>query len=197
MTGKAIPISSMSVKEQRERRAQGRSNHHGKSKICCHAFRRTGRTGSSEPHHGVQAVRLHQGKNPEDYEELLRLGSKDVAVREFLESIHENGDVLFEKEIPFPNGSYAEIMVFAPISIEDSAGAAVILYAVEHNEFNHITDSCLDRRCTSPKTPARYQLNHITDSRLDRLWKMDDRYGNTYIIDVREQEREIVDTPHA
>lgn len=136
-----------------------------------------------------------KGKDPEDYEELLRLGSKDAAVREFLESIHEDVDALFDKEIPFPNGSYAEIMVFAPISIEDSAGAAVILYAVEHNEFNHITDSCLDRCCTSPKTPARYQLNHITDSRLDRLWKMDDRYGNTYIIDVREQEREIDKSP--
>lgn len=105
-----------------------------------------------------------KGDSYEEYEKLRQYSEKDAAVREFLDSIHEDGDLLFYKKVPFADGKYAEIMVTAPESIEDTAYAEAFLHDKDGNMIGE-ADS---------------------DFRLDRQWKMVDRDGNQYVLYVQE-----------
>lgn len=97
----------------------------------------------------------------------------DSEIREFADSLEEKSEYLFQKEIPFPDGTHAVIRVTPADSMEDRAFAQAFLYDADGIEIGF----------TEP------YFN------LDQKWDLEDGNGTTYTIDVREKKREIDKTP--
>lgn len=93
-------------------------------------------------------------------------------VREFVESCGQKRD-LFHQEIPFPNGTHAEIIILPPESLSEQTSARAFLYDAGGAELAF----------TDPY------------SKLDQSWCLQDAEGATYNIDIREKRRAVDLTP--
>lgn len=122
-----------------------------------------------------------------EYEELARLNrimdfhdrQQDLPeldaseIREFTDSLAQKKEHLFEKEIPFPDGTHAELLVVPADYMEDRAFAQAFLYDADGVQIGF----------TEP------YFN------LDQKWTLESENGTTYTIDVQEKKHEIDKTP--